>query len=289
MANGTTDPIVLTAESIHALYPRAAPAHLRAFETQHAALFDRFGIAHGRDRLHYFLAQIGHESAGLTITEENLRYSAKRMTEVWPRRFPTLRAAEPLAGNPQALANNVYADRMGNGPPASGDGWRYRGRGYIQVTGRDGYARAGDIAGIDLVARPERAQEPDSALLVACAVWEWKRLNPVADRGDFVRVTEIINGGQIGLADRQTWLETVRRVLGASSGDTDAPDVDTLLAVQRALLAAGFCEVGEANGQPGARTRAAIDRFRVNNGLPAGGIDRQLLEALGIERGGAAG
>src|SRR4051812_33785750 len=148
----------LSQATIQALFPRAPTAHLEAFAAQHDALFARFEITNG-NRLNFFLAQIGHESGGLTIEEENLNYRADRLCAVWPSRFPTLADAQACAGSPEGLANTVYANRMGNGGAASGDGWRYRGRGYIQITGRDGYAQVGAIAGatLALVEHPERA------------------------------------------------------------------------------------------------------------------------------------
>ena len=126
---------MLTQATIRDLYPRAEDAHLLAFANRAEELFDRFRISANSLRLHFFLAQIGHESGGLTIMAENLNYRAERLVAVWPKRFPTVDSARPFAGNPQGLANKVYAKRMGNGPESSGDGWRYRGRGYIQTHG----------------------------------------------------------------------------------------------------------------------------------------------------------
>lgn len=156
-------------------------------------------------RLAHFMAQVSHECGGGTITEENLRYSAVRMTQVWPSRFRSVAAAQPYAYNPKALANKVYNGRMGN-RPGSDDGWNYRGRGLIQITGRDGYAQVGRIAGIDLVASPEMANNPLFALDIAAAFWAWKRLNPIAETDNLVAVTKVVNGGTNGLADRKVWL-----------------------------------------------------------------------------------
>jgi putative chitinase len=264
------------------LYPRASDAVLKAFAEQNGPLLGQFGISATALRLEFFLAQIGHESGGLTITAENMNYSAPRIAEVWPRRFPTVADALPYAHNPEKLANKVYSNRMGNGPPESGDGWNYRGRGLIQITGRDGYRSVGAIAGIDLEAQPARAAEPGDALLVACAFWEWKGLNALCDTGDFEKVTRRINGGTIGMADRLAWLDKVRRILSLPMPLVDQPTAEIVRKVQLALRARGFADVGAADGIVGPRTAAAIRRFRRENGLPDGLIDAQLLDLFAI-------
>jgi putative chitinase len=195
------------------LFPSAKEATVKAFAAKSKALFKEFGISDKAIRKEYFLAQIAHETGGLTRSVENLNYTAKRIAEIWPTRFPTVASAELYAGNPERLANKVYANRMGNGPPESGDGYRYRGRGYIQITGKDGYRQTGLRAGIDLLAKPERAIETDTALRVACAFWKWKDLNSLCDDRDFEEVTRRINGGLIGFDDRKDWLKKVRKVL----------------------------------------------------------------------------
>jgi putative chitinase len=199
---------------IRSLYPRATEEHLASFIATSGKLFEESGISQSKTRLYFFLAQIGHESGGLTVLEENLNYRAERLMAVWPKRFPNLTAAQPYAGNPQALASFVYANRMGNGSPESGDGWNFRGRGYIQITGRDAYAAIGDIAQLDLTRDPGLATAPAHALAVACAFWRWKGLNALCDADDFELVTRKINGGTNGMADRQAWLGKVHQVFG---------------------------------------------------------------------------
>ncbi len=198
---------------LRTLFPNAKDATVKAFAAKSPALFREFGLDRKRIRIEYFLAQIAHETGALTRSVENLNYSAKRLTEIWPTRFPTIASAEPYANNPEKLANKVYANRMGNGLPESGDGYRYRGRGYIQITGKDGYRSTGAIAGIDLVANPEKAIETAVALRIACAYWKWRDLNPLCDQRAFKEVTLRINGGLIGYEDRLEWLHKVRRVL----------------------------------------------------------------------------
>ncbi|MCP5371929.1 MAG: peptidoglycan-binding protein [Hyphomicrobiales bacterium] len=273
---------MLDESQLRAIYPKAPDAHVAAFLDRGGDLFADYGIDATPVRLHFFLAQVGHESGGLTITAENLNYSAERLCKVWPNRFPDADAAAPFARNPRALANNVYASRMGNGGPETDDGWTFRGRGYIQVTGREGYRRVGAIAALPLEEQPDLAVEPAHALPVACAFWRWKGLNAICDAGNFVSVTRRINGGTNGLADRRAWLDKVRRVLG-TEGDTGvALDTADVIELQRALQAAGYPEVGAADGIVGSRTLAGITRFRHEHGLPDGAIDGALLAALGL-------
>jgi len=271
-----------TASELREIYPRASEPNIEAFARQGDELLDRFGVSRTPNRLQFFLSQIGHESGGLTITEENLSYRAERICVVWPSRFSGVASARPFERNPERLANSVYASRMGNGPPESGDGWRYRGRGYIQITGRDGYESVGDIAGLDLVGTPELASAAEHALLVSCAFWQWKALNELCDTGDFARVTRRINGGTTGLADRRAWLDKVRRVLETPPPPDAQPSAAEVIAVQRALRALGYVELGAADGLIGRRTMAAITRFRQDNALPGGLIDDELKSALGI-------
>lgn len=158
-------------------------------------------------RLAHFLAQVAHESAGLARTEEALSYSAARMVEVWPSRFPTVAAAAPYARNPQALANKVYGGRLGN--RLAGDGWRYRGGGGLGTTGRANYAEAGFEADPDALRRPENFLAP------ALLYWRTRGCNALADRDDVVGITVKINGGKNGLADRRTRLAAAERVFVA--------------------------------------------------------------------------
>jgi putative chitinase len=145
-----------------------------------------------------FLGQVLHESAGLTQLSENLNYSAARLVQVWPKRFPTLADARPYAMNPEALANRVYGGRMGN--TAAGDGWRYRGRGPIELTGKGNYSFVGGLMGQDLVGLPELMEQPRYALEATIHWWE-DRI-PDSMLGDPEKVTQRVNGGLIGLADR---------------------------------------------------------------------------------------
>ena len=172
-----------------------------------------------------FLAQVAHESAEFSRLTENLSYTAARLCAVWPNRFPTLQAAQPYERNPELLANYVYARRLGNGDAASGDGWRFRGRGLIQLTGRGNYRSCGVALALALESEPERLESPVGAALAAAQFWQSRGLNHLADDQnddnddeDFVKITKIINGGTAGLKSRQQYWARARMVLGIPAG-----------------------------------------------------------------------
>lgn len=172
-------------------------------------------------RLAAFFAQVGHESASLGRTVENLNYSAQGLLATWPSRF-TRESAELLARKPEQIANRVYGGRLGNGPELTGDGWRYRGRGLIQVTGRANYAGIRDTLKErfgtqvpDFEYNPQLLESPQWAAMSAAAYWEDHDLNSLADAGEFRKITTRINGGQNGAADRNARYAKARRVFGA--------------------------------------------------------------------------
>ena len=156
-------------------------------------------------RVAHFLAQCGHESGGFRVTSENLNYSAKGLNGIFRKYFPTEASAAAYARQPQKIANKVYANRMANGNEASGDGFRFRGRGYIQLTGIDNYTQFGRAIGVDIPSNPDLVA---SKYALASAAWFWSKngLNRLADGGatDAVvtSITRRVNGGTIGLADR---------------------------------------------------------------------------------------
>ncbi|MDI6529487.1 glycoside hydrolase family 19 protein [Pseudomonas otitidis] len=165
-----------------------------------------------------FLAQAAHESAGFTRLTENLNYSATGLAATWPGRFRGADGqpnalARALNRRPEAIANVVYANRMGNGPEASGDGWRYRGRGLLQITGRAQYQRCGAALGLPLVEQPDLLAHPEPAVLSAAWFWQVNGLNELADAGDFEAITRRINGGLNGLAERRALWAKFREVL----------------------------------------------------------------------------
>ena len=149
-----------------------------------------------------FLATCAVESK-FTKLVENMNYSAKRLSEVWPKRFKgedgkPNNLAFKIANNPEAIANVVYANRMGNGPGETGDGWRFRGRGYIPLTGKDNYKRYGEYLGLDLVNNPELAEKEDNAAEIAAEFWWRSDLNEAADVLDLIAIRRKVNGGLIG-------------------------------------------------------------------------------------------
>jgi putative chitinase len=156
-------------------------------------------------RLAHFLAQCGHESGGFRLTQENLNYSAKGLNGIFKKYFPTEAAAASYARNPQKIANKVYGNRMGNGDEASGDGFKFRGRGYIQLTGKDNYTAFGKSIGEDICSNPDKVAS-QYALLSAAWFFSKNGLHKMADGGatDAVvtSITKRVNGGTIGLADR---------------------------------------------------------------------------------------
>jgi putative chitinase len=164
-----------------------------------------------------FIAQCAHESGGFSMMEENLNYKAATLTKLWPQRYPP-GIAEQYAGKPELIANKSYGGRMGNGPEQTGDGWKFRGRGLIQLTGRSNYtACSRAMFGDDtLVENPDILFDPYYAIHSACWFWEKNKLNQFADNGDFITMTKRINGGTIGLADRQKHYKHAVEVLSGS-------------------------------------------------------------------------
>jgi len=162
-----------------------------------AKLFDN------KKRTAAFLAQIAHESGGFNFTKENLNYNARALQTVFKKYYPTDKDAILHERKPEQIANRVYANRMGNGDEQSGDGWRYRGRGLIQLTGKENYTNFAKYIQKSIDDTIKYLETPEGA--VASAIWFWdkNKLNDFCDRDDFVGLTKRINGGTIGLADRQ--------------------------------------------------------------------------------------
>lgn len=274
---------------------------LKAIADHAGSVLPRYGISTPL-RMQQFFAQIAHESGGFTIREESLTYTTTaRLRAVWPSRFKSDAQARPFVRNPQLLGNTVYASRMGNGSPSSGDGYRYRGRGLAQHTGKDGYAAIEKITGLPLVAHPDLVNAPEHMLECAAAFWRWKKLGPDADRDDIVAVTKKWNGGTIGLADRKAWLSKARHIFTEAVEPAQEPSrepeadpstevrakpdpapranpesnpvvptgvpEETIVAVQKLLVEMGYHEVGIIGDKPGGRTAAAIAAFKTDRGL----------------------
>lgn len=164
-------------------------------------------------RISMFLAQVGHESGGLRTIKENLNYSADRLKVIFPKYFRNVDPT-PYARNPQKIANRVYGGRMGNGDEASGDGFRYCGRGLIQLTGKSNYAAFAADMEMPLEEATEWLSTEEGATWSAGWFWDSRELNQWADKGDVVTVTKKINGGTIGLKDRQEHYEAALEIFG---------------------------------------------------------------------------
>jgi putative chitinase len=166
-------------------------------------------------RVAAFIAQCAHESGGFKFLKENLNYKAESLSRVWPKYFKDPAIAQQYAHNQEAIANRAYASRMGNGPESSGDGWKFCGRGLIQLTGRSNYQAFADSIETDINDIPEYLATFEGAVQSACWFWESNNLNKWADAGDILTLTKKINGGTLGLADRQKHYEHALHILGA--------------------------------------------------------------------------
>lgn len=170
------------------------------------------------ERIAAFIAQCAHESANFTRLEENLNYRWQTLRKVFPKYFPTDAIAQDYASRPnkkEAIANRAYANRMGNGPEESGDGYRYRGRGLIQLTGKNNYTAFANSLDIPVEEAAEYLETFDGAVQSACWFWDTNKLNKWADEGDMVTLTKRINGGTNGLEDRIKHYKHALKVLNA--------------------------------------------------------------------------
>jgi putative chitinase len=200
---------------LFAMFPNSAKSKLD-LDLLVAVLDDAFtnGVLKTLNRRASFLAQCAHESGQFTVISENLNYSAAGLQKVFKKYFPTPELANQYARKPQMIANRVYANRMENGSEASGDGWKFRGRGFIQLTGKRNYRLCGTDLKLNLLEDPDYvSRSPVGA--VESALWFWQRnnLNMYADRDDLKGQTYVINGGFNGLAERLKYYENAKRVL----------------------------------------------------------------------------
>jgi predicted chitinase len=249
--------------------PPAAAGALADLDPETPALATPLRAAH-------LIGQCAHESLGFTHAVEVLHYSTpERLMAVWPARFPTRAAAMPFVGAPEALAEAVYGGRLGNSRP--GDGWRYRGRGWLMLTGRANYRRFGARLGLGLEAEPERAAEPAAAWRIAALYLASRRRAgrtglEWADAGNVEMVTRIVNGGLHGLADRQARTAAALAVLAGAPHSLRRGDSGPgVLLLQQALARQGFAP-GALDGAFGPRTQAALAAFQRAAGLAADGI-----------------
>ena len=237
------------------------------------------------NRVAGFIAQCAHESNNFRVLQENLNYSSKALDAIFGKYFVRAgRNAKEYHRQPEKIANVIYASRMDNGDTASGDGWRFRGRGVIQLTGRHNYTKFGSSSSITAEQAIKYVKTKKGALESACWFWDTNKINRYADKQDITGMTKRINGGTIGLADRKKHYKHALEVLG---GHWSPPKVvhstvrkgskgETVKAVQKALGA-------KADGDFGPGTEAAVIAWQRSRGLvPDGIVGPSTLRAMGI-------
>jgi putative chitinase len=273
---------MLTAGQFADLFPRCSDPD--GWVDAMNEVFPKYEINTNR-RVAAFLAQCGHESGGWRTFSENLNYSAKALDAVFGKYFKRAgRDAEEYARQPEKIANVVYANRMDNGDTASGDGWRYRGRGPIQLTGKHNYAKFSDDMDVDAVNDPDMVSE-DKEVALMSAIWYWNsnKLNRYADSGDIKTLTKRINGGYIGLEDRihhwEMCLEALGEDVETHHGDDedDSFDLDDIGVLRKGARGDGVKMMQEAlgvgaDGIFGAGTEAKLKEWQAENGLDADGV-----------------
>ena len=256
---------------ILAICPNAKAAIVDAMVTEgYKGAWERFGVTTPVSQAK-FMGQIAQESAGLTCLTENLNYSAQRLCQVWPKRFPTVKDASPYAHNPEALANKVYGGRMGN--TKEGDGWRYRGRGLKQLTGHDNYEAEGKALRVDLIGDPDQVAKPDMAFLTALSYFQ-RHIGKAAETASVETITVAVNGGVNGLHERELATERALEILDPNrlnkrTLETGSKGLDV------ALLQSSLVELGEKisiDSIFGKATASAVKLFQSENALPVTGI-----------------
>jgi putative chitinase len=202
----------ITSDQLLKIFNKTNPTIVNSYVEPMNKTFSRYIIDTPR-RISMFLAQVGHESGGLTAIQENLNYSADRLSVVFPKYFKDVDPSA-YARNPEKIANRVYASRMGNGPESSGDGYRYRGRGLIQLTGKSNYERFAKSMLMPLDQAVQYLTTPEGACMSAGWFWDVNNLNELSDDGDVIGCTRKINGGTNGLEDRQSHYTKALQIFG---------------------------------------------------------------------------
>lgn len=258
------------------LFPNAKFGYLEAIVSFEPGLA-KAGITENGLRLNHFLAQAAAETGGFTIREESGAYSAERLLKVFPKYFKSISEARAYAKKPQAIFNKTYGGRLGNN--SIGDGYKYRGRGIFQMTGKGAYKEYGDKLGIDLVSNPDEAGNPDISIQLATLYWTDLNLNEWADKNDILAVSRGINGGNPkrniqpnGMQDRKTWYARIAK----NSNNEATPDPfesgalregssgEEVKALQTALRAKGYA-AGNIDGVFGTNTARAVKAFQLEH------------------------
>jgi putative chitinase len=199
--------------TLEGIFPHSSATLLQNYIDGLSKVFDQYTIT-SNQRQACFLGQVGVESDYFTCVEENLHYSYAELIRVFPSHFDAA-TAQAYANQPEAIANRVYANRMGNGPETSGDGWNYRGRGLIQITGKDNYQAFADSLGMTLDQVTTYLSTPEGACMSAGWFWGSHNLNPLADNFEVTNITKAINGGTNGIAERIAISNQALRALNA--------------------------------------------------------------------------
>lgn len=229
-------------------------------------------------RVAAFVAQCAHESGNFKILRENLNYRAEGLMRVWPSRFPTLDIAQQYAMQPEKIANRAYADRMGNGSESSGDGWKYSGKGLIQLTGKDNYSRFAQSIDMPIEQLPEYLMTFEGAVQSACWFWNTNHLNQFADSNDILTMTKRINGGTNGLEERQKNYEHDLQVLGSNSIQIkESISINTNIVLRRGSRGSEVAALQVAlgltgDGDFGPATEKALIKWQSENNLVPDGI-----------------
>lgn len=203
---------MINAVDLKKIFPDASTANCEKFTPHLNAACAEYGIDTPL-RVAGFLAQVGHESGQLNYVRENLNYKAESLMKYWKKYFPTIALAAQYEKNPSKIGSRVYADRMGNGNEASGDGYSFRGRGLIQITGKTNYTLCGKGIGKDLIADPAYLETDEGAARSAGWFWHSRNINAAADAKDIVKMTRLVNGGKNGLEDREKLYKKALEVL----------------------------------------------------------------------------
>lgn len=210
---GSNKKLVLTVDSLRHIMPDASAEHILKYLDALNSQVNKFGI-NTPIRIAHFLTQIAYESDNFEYSSEDLNYSDKALRALFGEFFPTDELAQAYAGQAEKIANRVYANRMNNGDETSGDGWKFRGRGLIQLSGRDEYTQCGNALKLDLINHPELIEnQPNVAVDAAAWFWYMKQLNTYADQDDIRHITQMLKGRCNDLEDREAYLDRAKELL----------------------------------------------------------------------------